>query len=133
MWHIISISWDIMVHLLRILVITNLNSYPICMEYICHTPKPTIRAWRSFHTSSLKAQSGNNTNIHFVTGNYFETKVWLILILIITKQGFELRIIFQVWLGKKISKVTITKTKNQRKINKKKKTSKKSVFKTWVS
>ena len=38
-------------------------------------------------------------------------------------------IIFQVWLGKKISKVTITKTKSsQREINKKKKTSKRSVF-----
>ena len=38
-------------------------------------------------------------------------------------------IIFQVWLGKKISKVTITKTKSsQREINKKKKTSKRNVF-----
>ena len=38
-------------------------------------------------------------------------------------------ILFQVWLGKKISKVAITKTKSsQRKINKKKKTSKKSGF-----
>ena len=32
----------------------------------------------------------------------------------ITKQGLELMIIFQVWLGKTISKVTITK-KNQTK------------------
>ena len=38
-------------------------------------------------------------------------------------------IIFQVWLGKMISKVTIIKTKSsQREINKKKKTSKRSVF-----
>ena len=38
-------------------------------------------------------------------------------------------IIFQVWLGKTISKVAITKIKSsQREINKKKKTSKKSVF-----
>ena len=38
-------------------------------------------------------------------------------------------IIFQVWLGKKISKVTITKTKSsQRDNNKKKKTSKRNVF-----
>ena len=58
-----------------------------------------------------------------------ETKVGLISILMITKQGLELMIIFQVWLGKKISKVTIKKTKSrQRKINKKKKTSKRSVF-----
>ena len=31
---------------------------------------------------------------------YCEIKVWLILILMITKQGLELMIIFQVWLGK---------------------------------
>ena len=38
-------------------------------------------------------------------------------------------IIFQVWLGKKISKVAITKTKSsQSEINKKMKTSKRSVF-----
>ena len=38
-------------------------------------------------------------------------------------------IIFQVWLGKKISKVVIIKTKsNQKKISKRKKTSKRSVF-----
>ena len=39
-----------------------------------------------------------------------ETKVWLISVLMITKQGLELMIIFQVWLGKTIFKVTITKT-----------------------
>ena len=39
-----------------------------------------------------------------------ETKVWLILILMITKQGLKLMIIFQVWLGKMISKVAIIKT-----------------------
>ena len=39
-----------------------------------------------------------------------ETKVWLILILMITKQSLELMIIFQVRLGKTISKVAITKT-----------------------
>ena len=39
-----------------------------------------------------------------------ETKVWLISVLMITKQGLELIIIFQVWLGKTISKVAITKT-----------------------
>ena len=45
------------------------------------------------------------------------------------KQGLKLMIIFQMWLGKTISKVAITKTKlNQREINKKKKTSKRSVF-----
>ena len=47
------------------------------------------------------------------------------------KIRFELMIIFQVWLEKKIPKVTITKiksTQTQRKINKKKKTSKRSVF-----
>ena len=39
-----------------------------------------------------------------------ETKGWLILILMIIKQGLKLMIIFQVWLGKTISKVAITKT-----------------------
>ena len=39
-----------------------------------------------------------------------EIKVWLISVLMITKQGLELMIIFQVWLSKTISKVTITKT-----------------------
>ena len=39
-----------------------------------------------------------------------ETKVWLILILMTTKQGLELMIIFQVWLGKTIFKVAIAKT-----------------------
>ena len=57
-----------------------------------------------------------------------ETKVWLILVLMITKQGFELMIIFQVWLCKMISRATIIKTKSsQREINKKK-NSKRSVF-----
>ena len=60
---------------------------------------------------------------------YCETKVWLISILMITKQGLELMIIFQVWLGKMISKKAITKTKSSKKeINKKKKTSKKIIF-----
>ena len=49
------------------------------------------------------ANLGRNVNI-------CETKVWLILILMIIKQGLELMIIFQVWLGKTISKVVITKT-----------------------
>ena len=62
-----------------------------------------------------------------------ETNVWLISILMITKQGLELMIIFQVWLGKKISKVAITKKKSsQREINKKKKTSQKSVFQDLI-
>ena len=39
-----------------------------------------------------------------------ETKVWLISILMITKQGLELMIVFQVCLGKTISKMAITKT-----------------------
>ena len=39
-----------------------------------------------------------------------ETKVWLISILMITKQGLELIIIFQVWLDKTIFKVAIIKT-----------------------
>ena len=46
----------------------------------------------------------------------------------ITKQGLELMIIFQVWLCKMISRATIIKTKSsQREINKKK-NSKRSVF-----
>ena len=40
--------------------------------------------------------------------NNCETKVWLILILMITKQCLKLMI--QVWLGKMIFKVVITKT-----------------------
>ena len=36
--------------------------------------------------------------------------IWLISVLMITKQGLELMIIFQVWLCKMISKVAITKT-----------------------
>ena len=45
------------------------------------------------------------------------------------KIRFETNIMLQVWLGKKISKAIITKTKsNQREINKKKKTSKRSSF-----
>ena len=47
------------------------------------------------------------------TLNMCETKVWLILILMITKQGLELMIIFQVWLGKTISKVAITKINHE--------------------
>ena len=57
-----------------------------------------------------------------------ETKFWLISVLMITKQNFKLIIISQMWLGKEISKVTVTKTKlSQREFNKKK-TSKISVF-----
>ena len=37
---------------------------------LCHAPKPTLRTWWSFHTSSPKAQSGNDTNIYLITGNY---------------------------------------------------------------
>ena len=44
-----------------------------------------------------------------------KTKVWLISILMITKQGLELIIIFQVWLGKTISNVAITKTNQAKK------------------
>ena len=56
-----------------------------------------------------------------------EINVWLISVLMITKQGLKLMIIFQVWFDNKISKVTIIKTKlSQREINKK--TSKRSVF-----
>ena len=46
----------------------------------------------------------------------------------VIKQGLELMIIFQVWLGKKISKVAITETKSGQKEINKKKTSKRSVF-----
>ena len=46
----------------------------------------------------------------------------------ITKQGLELIIIFQVWLSKMISKVTITKTNQAKEIINKKTTSKRSVF-----
>ena len=43
----------------------------------CHAPKPTIRAWQSFHTSSPMAQSGYDTNIRIVTGNLPITKFLL--------------------------------------------------------
>ena len=43
-------------------------------------------------------------DVHY---NSCETKVWLIMILMITKQGLKLMIIFQVWLGKTTSKVAI--------------------------
>ena len=36
----------------------------------CHDPKPNPRVWQSFHTSSQKTQSINDTNIHLVTRNY---------------------------------------------------------------
>ena len=66
---------------------------------------------------------------NLVIGRYCETKVWLISILMITKQGLKLMIIFQVWLDKKIFKVTITKIKsNKREINMKKKALKRSYF-----
>ena len=42
--------------------------------------------------------------------HFCETKVLLILVLMIKKQGLKLMIIFQVWLGKTISKVVIIKT-----------------------
>ena len=43
-------------------------------------------------------------------GPYCETKIWLISVSMITKQGLELMIIFQVCLGKTISKVAFIKT-----------------------
>ena len=46
------------------------------------------------------------------SNGFCETKVWLFSILMITKWGLELMIIFQVWLGKKIFKVAITKIKS---------------------
>ena len=46
----------------------------------------------------------------------------------VTKQDLELMIIFQVWLGKKVSKVAITKTKSSQREIHKKKTSKRSIF-----
>ena len=46
--------------------------------------------------------------------NNCETKVWLILVLMIGKQGLELMIIFQVWIGKNISKVAFTKIKSSK-------------------
>ena len=47
----------------------------VLFKYLrCHAPKPTPRTWRSFHTSSPKAQSGNDTNIRIVTGNLPITK-----------------------------------------------------------
>ena len=60
-----------------------------------------------------------------------ETNVWLISILMITKQGLELMIIFQVWLGKKISKVAITKTNQAKeKLIRRRRPQRKVFFKT---
>ena len=57
-----------------------------------------------------------------------ETKVWLISVLIITKQGLELMIIFQVWLGKTISKVAITKTNQAKEKSWRRRPPKRKVF-----
>ena len=57
-----------------------------------------------------------------------EINVWLILILMITKQDLELMIIFQVWLGKTISRVTITKTNQAKKKSWKRRPPKRRVF-----
>ena len=46
----------------------------------------------------------------------------------ITKQGLELIIIFQVWLGKTISKVAITKTNQAKKKSWKRRPPKRRVF-----
>ena len=61
---------------------------------------------------------------------FCETKVWLISILVITKQGLELMIKFQVWLGKKISKVAITKTNQATEKSIRRRPQKKVFFKT---
>ena len=53
-------------------------------------------------------------DVHY---NSCETKVWLIMILMITKQGLKLMIIFQVWLCEMISKVVrFPKWQSQRQI-----------------
>ena len=59
---------------------------------------------------SVSLWGGWLTILNPFQNNLYETKVWLISILIITKQGLELMIIFQVCLGKTIPKVAITKT-----------------------
>ena len=61
-----------------------------------------IRLTANHDCSPLQLALGSQPNC--------ETKVWLILILMIIKQGLKLMIIFQVWLDKTISKVAITKT-----------------------
>ena len=40
----------------------------------CQALKPTSRAWQSFQTSSLEAESRNDTNIRIVTWNLPITK-----------------------------------------------------------
>lgn len=61
---------------------------------------------------NLQSDTMSNTSVDsgVVSKHFYETKVWLISILMIKKQGLELMILFQVWLGKMISKVAITKT-----------------------
>ena len=61
---------------------------------------------------NLQSDTMSNTSVDsgVVSKHFYETKVWLISILMIKKQGLELMILFQVWLGKTISKVAITKT-----------------------
>ena len=61
--------------------------------------------------------------------SYYETKVWLISILMITKQGLELMIIFQVWIRQDDFQSGNHKNKSsQGEIMKKKTTSKRSIF-----
>ena len=78
-----------------------------------------------------------NLELIFLTNNNnnnCETKVWLISVLMITKQGLELMIIFQVWLGKMISKVAITKTNQAKdKLWKRRPPQREVFFKTQVS
>ena len=57
-----------------------------------------------------------------------ETKVWLISVLMITKQGLKLMIIFQVWLGKMISKVAIIKTNQVKEKSRRRRPSQREVF-----
>ena len=71
--------------------------------------------------------------IKIINFNYFiftfcETKVWLISILMITKQVLELMIIFQVWLGKTVSKMVITKTNQVNEKSWRRRLHKKEVF-----
>ena len=63
-----------------------------------------------------------------------ETKVWLISVLMITKQDLELMIILQVWLSKTISKVVITKTnQTKEKLLRRRRPQKEVFFKTQAS
>ena len=83
-----NILWEIFLNILSMKIIS-LKTNTLNRKIVKHTYKLILR---------------------IILKGVCETKVWLISVLIITKQSLKLMIIFQVWLGNTIFKVTITKT-----------------------